>query len=291
MQVDKMTENFKKQFRNVDDLFSGESEENSLVSVPKIIYAANKAEDGYEGDILADFFDKFPLTATEDGSDPIFISAEHGDGLADLYRAIKECIPEESYQRFQDRREKRINRYVALKEQLMDEIVQFKIDQINTEKQKKEKVVKPKSQADEDTEDDLELFVRQWEKDFDRVNRDPEMNSDFDSDNEINPIDTVEQLNASFKKPAGRISSEGNPMLRKPVQLSIIGRPNVGKSTFVNSLLREHRVVANDMAGTTRDCIQVQWHWNGRRIVLVDTAGIKPGTGLPKDRLEELVNE
>jgi GTP-binding protein len=50
------------------------------------------------------------------------------------------------------------------------------------------------------------------------------------------------------------ITSE-NLKKQKPIQLSIVGRPNIGKSTFVNSLLKEHRVVANDMAGTTRDCI------------------------------------
>lgn len=70
-----------------------------------------------------------------------------------------------------------------------------------------------------------------------------------------------------------------------------MGRPNIGKSTFVNGLLRDNRVVANDMPGTTRDCIQVQWEYQGRRIVLVDTAGIKPGTGLPKDQVEIMVNE
>ena len=45
------------------------------------------------------------------------------------------------------------------------------------------------------------------------------------------------------------------------------------------------------MAGTTRDCIQVQWSYGGRRIILVDTAGIKPGTGLPNEQIDILVNE
>ena len=120
----------------------------------------------------------------------------------------------------------------------------------------------------------------------------PEENSDFDSDNEINPIDSINKatdINLSGEK-AQKISSN-NPMLKKPIQLSIIGKPNIGKSTFVNSLLKEHRVVANDMPGTTRDCVQIQWSWNGRRIILIDTAGIKPGTGLPKERIDILVNE
>jgi len=49
--------------------------------------------------------------------------------------------------------------------------------------------------------------------------------------------------------------------------------------------------VASDMPGTTRDSISVQWQYKGRRILLVDTAGIKPGTGLPEDEIEELVHE
>ena len=63
--------------------------------MPKIIYLANKAEDGYEGDILGDFFARFPHAAEQEDLEPIFISAEHGDGLADLYAAIIAEIPPE----------------------------------------------------------------------------------------------------------------------------------------------------------------------------------------------------
>lgn len=61
--------------------------------------------------------------------------------------------------------------------------------------------------------------------------------------------------------------------------MSIIGKPNVGKSTLVNALLEESRVIANDLAGTTRDAVRVQWIYGGRRITLVDTAGIKTNEG------------
>jgi predicted GTPase len=62
--------------------------------VPDIIFVANKAEEGFEGDILGDFYLNFPDFASKEVvDDPIFISAEHGDGLADLYSAIKNKIP------------------------------------------------------------------------------------------------------------------------------------------------------------------------------------------------------
>ena len=70
-----------------------------------------------------------------------------------------------------------------------------------------------------------------------------------------------------------------NALKRKQIQLSIIGKPNTGKSTLVNSLLKESRVIANDLAGTTRDAVRVQWIHAGRRVLLVDTAGVKVRKG------------
>jgi GTP-binding protein len=59
------------------------------------------------------------------------------------------------------------------------------------------------------------------------------------------------------------------------IRLAIIGRPNVGKSTFVNRVLGEERVIVSDVAGTTRDAIDLPVEVDGRRLVLVDTAGIR----------------
>jgi len=67
-----------------------------------------------------------------------------------------------------------------------------------------------------------------------------------------------------------------------------MGRPNVGKSTLVNSLLKESRVIVNDLPGTTWDSVFIEWvHW-GRRIKLVDTAGIRLASKA-KTRVDELV--
>ena len=62
------------------------------------------------------------------------------------------------------------------------------------------------------------------------------------------------------------------------VRIAIVGRPNVGKSSLVNQLAREDRVLVSDLAGTTRDAVDTVVGWRGRRIRLVDTAGIRrPG--------------
>ncbi len=59
------------------------------------------------------------------------------------------------------------------------------------------------------------------------------------------------------------------------VRLAVVGRPNVGKSTFVNALLGEERFVVSDVPGTTRDAIDTAVEFRGRRFVVTDTAGIR----------------
>ncbi len=61
----------------------------------------------------------------------------------------------------------------------------------------------------------------------------------------------------------------------KGIQIAVIGRPNVGKSTLVNRLLGEERVVAFDRPGTTRDSIEIPFEHNGKTYTLIDTAGVR----------------
>jgi len=61
----------------------------------------------------------------------------------------------------------------------------------------------------------------------------------------------------------------------RPLQLAIVGRPNVGKSTLVNQLIGEDRVLTGPEAGITRDSIAVSWSFQGRQVQLVDTAGLR----------------
>jgi GTP-binding protein len=61
----------------------------------------------------------------------------------------------------------------------------------------------------------------------------------------------------------------------KPIRLAVAGRPNVGKSTLINTWLGEERLVAFDMPGTTRDAISVPFERDGQRFELIDTAGLR----------------
>jgi len=118
--------------------------------------------------------------------DPVPISAEHGEGMADLYDALVELLPAEP-------------------------------------------------QAGDD---DAEL---------------PETDLELSEDEE----------------------DDGADLLSRPLKLTVVGRPNAGKSTLINTLVGEDRLLTGPEAGITRDSIAVPWEWRGRKVELVDTAGLR----------------
>ena len=74
---------------------------------------------------------------------------------------------------------------------------------------------------------------------------------------------------------AEEVAEEGADAAAKPIRLAVAGRPNVGKSTLINTWLGEERLVAFDQPGTTRDAIEVPFERGGQRFTLVDTAGLR----------------
>jgi len=73
----------------------------------------------------------------------------------------------------------------------------------------------------------------------------------------------------------------------KPIRIAIVGRPNAGKSTLVNRLVGEDRLLTGPEAGITRDAIPVDWTWDGRKVRLVDTAGLRRKAKV-QEKLEKL---
>ncbi len=73
----------------------------------------------------------------------------------------------------------------------------------------------------------------------------------------------------------------------KPIRIAIVGRPNAGKSTLMNALLEEDRVITGPEAGLTRDSIAVDWEWGGQKFRLVDTAGLRKKARI-EHRLEQM---
>ncbi|MCC2955863.1 ribosome biogenesis GTPase Der [Massilia sp. IC2-477] len=83
----------------------------------------------------------------------------------------------------------------------------------------------------------------------------------------------IEALDFAFENRA-----ENEEELEHPdhgIKIAIVGRPNVGKSTMINTLVGEQRVIAFDMPGTTRDSIEVPFERDGKKYTLIDTAGIR----------------
>ena len=73
-----------------------------------------------------------------------------------------------------------------------------------------------------------------------------------------------------------------------PLRLVVVGRPNVGKSSLINRLLREERLLTGPEPGLTRDAVATSWEWRGRRIELVDTAGLRRKARIAPAGLERM---
>ena len=80
--------------------------------------------------------------------------------------------------------------------------------------------------------------------------------------------DLLDLITANFPK----IDYEEND---DTVKFSIIGRPNVGKSSLVNAIINEERVIVSNVAGTTRDAIDTEFNYNGEKYTVIDTAGMR----------------
>jgi GTP-binding protein len=100
--------------------------------------------------------------------------------------------------------------------------------------------------------------------------------------------DLYDALRAALpKQTAEQIEAADKPDEEKPIRVAIVGRPNAGKSTLINHLLGEERMLTAPEAGTTRDAIAVDLDWRGRKFKIYDTAGLRRRSKID-EKLEKL---
>ncbi|MFQ6778061.1 MAG: ribosome biogenesis GTPase Der [Alphaproteobacteria bacterium] len=92
-----------------------------------------------------------------------------------------------------------------------------------------------------------------------------------------------EFLNKIAESKNVKTESIENNSIHSKIHIAVMGQPNVGKSTFVNQVLGEHRQIVRDAPGITRDTVKIPTHFYGRDIVLMDTAGLRRKAGVTDD--------
>lgn len=86
----------------------------------------------------------------------------------------------------------------------------------------------------------------------------------------------VEAIDHHIAPLAGEIEESVNEAEQAGIRLAIVGKPNAGKSSLINAILRDDRTIVSDIAGTTRDAIDLPYEFAGERFTLIDTAGLRP---------------
>jgi GTPase len=82
--------------------------------------------------------------------------------------------------------------------------------------------------------------------------------------------DLLDEVVAAFPPPEPERDDEDDT-----IRVAIIGRPNVGKSSMLNAILGEERAIVSPISGTTRDAVDTPFEWEGKKLVLIDTAGVR----------------
>ncbi len=78
-----------------------------------------------------------------------------------------------------------------------------------------------------------------------------------------------------LEMPLSDLEAEEGDILERDLKICFIGKPNAGKSSMVNALIRSERMIVSDMAGTTRDSVDIHFELKGKKYIFVDTAGIR----------------
>lgn len=94
--------------------------------------------------------------------------------------------------------------------------------------------------------------------------------------------DLLEAVAAHLRDAGPRVEIQAEDQPSAVIKVAIVGKPNVGKSSFVNAILNTDRTIVDERPGTTRDAIDIEFHWKGREYLLIDTAGLRKKAGIKK---------
>ena len=93
--------------------------------------------------------------------------------------------------------------------------------------------------------------------------------------------DLLEEIVKHLPEPGEETDAEGEEPARV-IRVAVIGKPNVGKSSFINAILNEERTIVDETPGTTRDAIDIDFQWKDKAYVLIDTAGMRRRAGIKR---------
>jgi GTP-binding protein len=212
--------------------------------MPKVILALNKTEGARLSDAV---IESIAESCRLGFGEPLMISATHGEGMADLGLAF-----------FEEAKQRGLPHETEIGK---------------ADRRKAAKVMKRREERRKESERANKKSGKTKEKE-----KEKEINSSSALGGEgVGAVgEEAMEITERISPEVARVLADSNfkPVRDNAIQIAIMGRPNVGKSTLLNALIGEERVITGPLPGLTRDAISVEWQAHDRLFRLIDTAGL-----------------